>query len=116
MQENQLMAGLKRSKQASAQDVESATKTAQEIVRLRAHIRKMEGMRTNMTSLNQQINEVKSTHKTHEMIAKMTGMMQKINKQFSMAGAQSLVFAWDKARQRDGHEEGGAGRGHGGGV
>jgi hypothetical protein len=91
-QEAALMTQLKK-----CQGLSEAQKTARELVRLRAHKGRLDGLRTNMRGLAQQLAEVNSAKATHEIIEKTTKMLKDLNKQLSVKGTHSLMVQWERA-------------------
>jgi len=92
--EKALLAQLKKC--GTSQQIETARIRAKELVRLRAHRLRLNGLRTGLSGLSQQLGEVGASHKIQEALGKTTVMLQKLNGQLSLAGTQKMMKEFER--------------------
>lgn len=96
-QERQHMAALKRL--AKESNVEKAKETAKELVRLRAHRKRLSTTREGIGGLYQSITEMQSGFKMQEMLAKSTMMLRQLNSQMDLTATQRMLTEFTKQNQ-----------------
>jgi division protein CdvB (Snf7/Vps24/ESCRT-III family) len=87
--EKVLLAQLKKC--GSSQHIETARIKAKELVRLRAHRLRLNGLKAGLSGLSQQLGEVGASHKIQEALGKTTVMLHKLNEQLSLGGTQKMM-------------------------
>jgi division protein CdvB (Snf7/Vps24/ESCRT-III family) len=92
--EKVLLAQLKKC--GTSQQIETARIKAKELVRLRAHRLRLNGLKTGLSGLSQQLGEVGASHKIQEALGKTTAMLQKLNGQLSLGGTQKMMKEFDR--------------------
>jgi division protein CdvB (Snf7/Vps24/ESCRT-III family) len=92
--EKALLAQLKKC--GNSQQIETARIKAKELVRLRAHRLRLTGLKAGLSGLSQQLGEVGASHKIQEALGKTTVMLQKLNGQLSMGGAQRMMKEFER--------------------
>lgn len=92
--EKVLLAQLKKC--GSSQHLETARIKAKELVRLRAHRLRLNGLKAGLSGLSQQLGEVGASHKIQEALGKTTVMLQKLNGQLSLGGTQRMMKEFDR--------------------
>ena len=90
-QEPSLLNGIKRCKNEM-----DARDKARELVRMRAHRDRLQGLRSNLMGLSQQLQEIEGAKKTQNTVACMTVMLAKINKDISASQAVQLGREFEK--------------------
>jgi len=93
-QEASLLRQLKKCGQTQA--IDEATAKARELVRLRGHRKRLQGLRANMVGMAQELSEVGASQKTQEMIGKTTHMLQRLNEQLNVAGTHRLMVEFER--------------------
>jgi division protein CdvB (Snf7/Vps24/ESCRT-III family) len=92
--EKVLLAQLKKC--GSSQHIETARIKAKELVRLRAHRLRLTGLKAGLSGLSQQLGEVGASHKIQEALGQTTRMLQRLNGQLSVGGAQKMMKEFDR--------------------
>lgn len=92
--EKVLLAQLKKC--GTSQQIETARIKAKELVRLRAHRLRLNGLKAGLSGLSQQLGEVGASHKIQEALGKTTVMLQRLNGQLSLGGAQKMMKEFDR--------------------
>ncbi len=92
--EKALLAQLKKC--GTSQQIETARVKAKELVRLRAHRLRLNGLKAGLSGLSQQLGEVGASHKIQEALGKTTVMLQRLNGQLSLAGTQKMMKEFDR--------------------
>ena len=92
--EKVLLAQLKKC--GSSQHIETARIKAKELVRLRAHRLRLNGLKAGLSGLSQQLGEVGASQKIQETLGKTTMMLQKLNGQLSLGGTQRMMKEFDR--------------------
>lgn len=92
--EKVLLAQLKKC--GTSQQIETARIKAKELVRLRAHRLRLTGLKAGLSGLSQQLGEVGASHKIQETLGKTTAMLQKLNGQLSLGGAQRMMKEFER--------------------
>lgn len=93
-QETALLRQLKKCAQSQA--IDEATAKAKELVRLRGHRKRLQGLRSNMVGMAQELSEVGTSQKTQEIIGKTTHMLQRLNEQLNVGDTQRLMVAFER--------------------
>ena len=73
-----------------------ATLKARELIRLRAHRKRLYVMKSHMSGLAQQLQSVNSTSKIHEIVAKSTHILQCINSRLDAVSVQRMLAEFEK--------------------
>lgn len=92
--EKVLLAQLKKC--GTSQQIETARIKAKELVRLRAHRLRLNGLKAGLSGLSQQLGEVGASHKIQETLSKTTVMLQRLNGQLSLGGTQKMMKEFDR--------------------
>lgn len=92
--EKVLLAQLKKC--GTSQQIETARIKAKELVRLRAHRLRLNGLKAGLSGLSQQLGEVGASHKIQEALGKTTVMLQRLNGQLSLGGTQKMMKEFDR--------------------
>lgn len=96
-QEKQFMSSLKRL--AKESNIEKAKETAKELVRLRAHRKRLSATREGIGGLYQSITEMQSGFKMQEMLAKSTMMLRHLNSQMDLSATHRMLTEFTKQNQ-----------------
>ena len=91
-------AGMKRelSKYAVESKIDLATSKAKEMVRLRAHRKRLSTMKEHMTGLSQQLQSVQSSAKMQEIIAVTAKMLSALNAKLDVSGVARMLMEFEK--------------------
>lgn len=83
-------------KLGKANKMDLATLKARELIRMRAHRKRLYVMKTHMSGLAQQLQSVGSTGKIHEIVAKSTHILQCINTRLDAVSVQKMLMEFEK--------------------
>jgi division protein CdvB (Snf7/Vps24/ESCRT-III family) len=83
-------------KLGKANKMDLATLKARELIRMRAHRKRLYVMKSHMSGLAQQLQSVGSTGKIHEIVAKSTHILQCINSRLDAVSVQKMLAEFEK--------------------